>query len=125
MKNYSNGNSTLIGTIDESTRFEKSANYVGDWAEGEMQILGYLKTHSELYNKDQYSLYIHHVSGTGKKKIDEYILMNVPYWYGTKLANDFHKSGQSAEQYFENSYVKNISSFMTKYNTASYNITIY
>ena len=109
--------SIIIGSIDNNATFKKINDYVGRYDEGEFIIFGYIKTHSDMYNKDQYSLYT--------KLKDEYILLNVPSWYGVALESDFKASGENAETYFNNCSIKEIRTFTTKYNTDSYNIEIF
>lgn len=116
MKNYSRGKGTLIGEIPEGTKFEKIADYVGPYKEGQFKVLGYLKTHSDLYNKPSYSLFC---DLDGKK-----ILMNVPAWYGAQLEQDFQESKQGPEEFFGAS-IKEITTWETKFKNNSYNIEIY
>lgn len=117
MKNFEKGRSTIVGTIKGGTPFKKSKDYIGNYKKGEMVVKGYLKTHSDTYGKDQYSLYIEY------KKVT--ILLNVPYWYGSKLEQDFVEQNVEPEEYFEGASIKSIESFKTKFNTESVNITIW
>lgn len=117
MKNFTNENSTIIGTIDANTLFKKSKDFIGKYDMGEMQVLGYIKTHSDMYDKDQYSIYVNYQN--------EKFMINVPSWYGKKLEEDFKKQNITPEEYFEDAYVKEIQEFDTKYNTKSVNIVIY
>lgn len=117
MKNYSKGKGTLIGEIPEGTQFEKIADYVGPYNEGQFKVLGYLKTHSDLYNKPSYSLYC---DLDGKK-----ILLNIPTWYGSQLEEDFLESKQEPEEFFGGASIKEITTWETKFKNNSYNIEIY
>lgn len=116
MKNYSRGKGTLIGEIPEGTKFEKIADYVGTYKKGQFKVLGYLKTHSDLYNKPSYSLFC---DLDGKK-----ILMNVPAWYGSQLEQDFQESNQLPEEFF-GTFIKTIITWETKFKNNSYDIEIY
>ena len=120
MKNYTKGKRTMIGEIPEGIEFKKCADYVGSYDEGDLIIMGYLKTRSELYNKDQYSLLISDQRG----KKDTMFFLNVPAWYGAELEQDFLNSGEDAETFFAAS-IEAIESFETKYKKDSYNIMIY
>lgn len=117
MKNYSRGRGTLIGEIPEGTEFKKIADYVGTYKKDQFKILGYLKTHSDLYNKDSYSLFC---DLKGEK-----ILLNVPEWYGSQLSQDFLDSKQEPEEFFAGASIKEISTWETKFKNNSYNIEIY
>lgn len=117
MKNFEKGKSTIIGSIKEGTPFKKVKDYVGKYKKGKFLVQGFLKTHSKKYNKDQYSLYCVLDGVT--------ILLNVPYWYGSQLEDDFTDEDVTPEEYFEGASIKEISTFETKYHTESINITIY
>lgn len=126
MKNYAIGKSTISGNgkIDENATYVKAKDYVGTY-EGPkyVWVLGFIKTHSNTYDKDQYSLYCRdYVNG------DKYILMNVPAWYGLKLEQDFDKNvingNMSTDEFFDNTVIKKIELFKTKFNTESVNIII-
>lgn len=121
MKNFSNKKSkTLIKEVGENTPFIKIKDLFPDKREfekGEVPILGFIKVHSKMYDKDQYSLLINY------KGVDYFL--NVPTWYGSSLEDDFKSSDQTAEQYFDNAYVKKIEEFETKFNNNSMNIVIY
>lgn len=116
MKNYEAGKKTIVCAIPEGTEYKKAKDFLGDYEKGSMKVLGYIKTHSVLYDKDQYSLFVDY---EGNK-----ILLNVPAWYGSKLEADFEKSGQTAEEFFDTS-VKSIVTFATKFNNESVNILVY
>ena len=117
MKNFSSGKSTIVGQIPENTPYTKAKEFLGTYDQGQMQVLGFIKTKSEMYNKDQYALFI--------KKEKDHMLMDVPSWYGSALEDDFKESGQNASEYFKDAFIKEISEFETKFNTKSVNITIY
>lgn len=117
MKNFTNTNSTIIGTIEKGTPYKKAKDFVGKYGLDDMRVLGYIKTHSDMYDKDQYSLYVDY---QGNK-----ILMTVPSWYGQKLEEDFKAQNINPEEYFNGAYIKEITEFDTKYNTKSINIIIY
>ena len=117
MKNFSSGKSTLIGQIDSSVHFEKGIDFAGEYEKGQFKVLGYLKTFSEKFKVNQYSLLV--ILG------DVQFLMNVPKWYGEDLAEDFQNSGQTAEEYFKDTFIEKIETYTTKYGTTSIRITIY
>ena len=117
MKNFTSERSTVIGNIEKGTPFKKAKDFVGKYKDGEFFVLGFIKTHSDMYDKDQYSLYVLY---QGEK-----FLMNVPNWYGSKLEYDFNVSKLTPEEYFNNACIDTIKTFKTKYNTESINITIY
>ena len=118
MRNFKKGGkSTIAIQLPETMEFKKTADYVGDYKKGEFKIHGFLKTHSDLYNKEQYSLVCEY-----KKKV---FFMNVPSWYGSRLETDFEESGETAETYFGGVSVAMIEEFTTKYNTTSYNVVIH
>lgn len=100
MKNFRNNKGTLIGQIPEGIEFEKSKDYVGSYKMGDVQVLGYLKTKSEKYKTDNYSLY---VDFKGTKK-----LLNVPAWYGKQLEEDFLAEGGNPEDYFKDAFIHTI-----------------
>ena len=105
MKNFKGG-STLIGQIPEGIEFEKIKDYVGTYEKGDVVIQGYLKTHSEKYNRDNYSLYVL-FKGTPK-------LLNVPGWYGSQLEEDFRAEGGNAEEYFKDVFLNMVEPYSTK-----------
>lgn len=105
MKNFKNNKGTLIGQIPEGVEFEKSKDYVGSYEKGDIQVLGYLKTKSDKYKTDNYSLY---VDFKGKKK-----LLNVPTWYGKQLEEDFIQEGGDPESYFKDAFIKTIEPLAT------------
>lgn len=124
MNNFAIGNNTISGNgkINDAAKFVKAKDYVGTY-EGPKYIfvLGFIKTHSDTYNKDQYSLYCQDMN------TNEYLLMNVPEWYGKKLSEDFFKnvpSKMTCDQYFDNVVIKKIETFRTKFNTDSVNIIV-
>lgn len=118
MKNFKRGGgkSSIIGQIPQGTPYTKAKEFVGTYKQGEMIIKGILKTFSEKFGKNQYSLLIL------KKK--DYMLMDVPEWYGEAVYNDFMESPETAEEYFDYS-ISAIEEFETKYNTKSVDIQIY
>lgn len=124
MKNFSSGVSTISGTIIDGTKYVKCKDFVGVYDQDALMIKGFIKSHSDKFNKDTYSLYIERVKSV--PGIDEVsMLMNVPEWYGRKLEEDFRSSGQTAEQYFDTS-LKEVSEVKTKnYNTTTYDIIVY
>lgn len=126
MKNYSNeAKSTTIEKINEGANFVKitdlfpniDENSPVNFGKDALKILGYLKTHSAVYNKDQYALYVN-FNGV-------YYLLNVSTWYGKRLEEDFNESGLTAEDFFKNVSISSIEAFKTKFNTLSYNIKIF
>lgn len=125
MKNFSaNGSSSIIGDIPDDCQYTKAKDFVGEYPEGVLEVKGLLKTHSEKYNKDQYSLLIFR-----QKKLDnmdeKYMLMNVPEWYGSKQMEEFRSSGQTAEEYFGGCFIKEIELKDTKNGNQTTNIIIY
>ena len=93
MKNYHNATtSTTVKKIPDSVKFQKitdlfptlSVESPVTFPPEKWSILGFIKTHSSMYDKDQYSLYITEGS-------NEY-LINVPSWYGASLEDDFKES---------------------------------
>ena len=117
MKNFNAGKSTIGIQLPNKPDFVRAKDFVGKYKKGEMQVCGYIKTHSELYNKDSYSLAVIYKN--------EGLFLNVPAWYGEQLDKDFRESGQDAEEYFADSFVKEISTFTTKFNTESVKITVF
>lgn len=118
MKNFkSNKPVTITCPIDKGVPFKKAKDFIGTYEEKEMKILGFIKTYSDMYDKDQYSLYVDYQNNK--------VMINVPAWYGAKLEEDFLNSSESPEEYFANAYVKEIVEFSTKYNSKSVNIIIY
>lgn len=105
MKNFKNSKGTLIGQIPEGIEFEKSKDYIGQYEKGDMAVLGYLKTKSEKYKSDNYSLYID-LKGTKK-------LLNVPGWYGKQLEEDFLAEGGDPETYFKDAFISKIEPLST------------
>ena len=116
MKNYAGGKSTVIGEIPKDTEYKKIKDYVGEYEVGEMKVLGYIKSHSDLYNKDQYSLFIEYKEAK--------FLLNVPAWYGSRLEEDFQGGNETAEEFF-NCYIMEIEEFTTKNGNKSHNIIIW
>jgi len=126
MKNYSNeAKSTTIEKINEGANFVKitdlfpsiDENSPVNFGRDALKILGYLKTHSAVYNKDQYALYVN-FNGV-------YYLLNVSTWYGKRLEEDFNESGLTAADFFKDVSISSIEAFKTKFNTLSYNIKIF
>lgn len=126
MKNYSNeAKSTTIEKINEGANFVKITDLFPNIDENNpvncgrdaIKILGYLKTHSAVYNKDQYALYVN-FNGV-------YYLLNVSTWYGKRLEKDFNESGLTAADFFKDVSISSIEAFKTKFNTLSYNIKIF
>lgn len=124
MNNFAIGNNTISGNgkINDAAKFVKAKDYLGEYNGPKyIFVLGFIKTHSDTYNKDQYSLYCQDMN------TNEYILMNVPEWYGKKLSEDFFKnvpSKMTCDQYFDNVVIKKIETFRTKFNTDSVNIIV-
>lgn len=116
MKNFKNGKGTLIGQIPEGIEFEKSKDYLGKYEKGDLQVLGYLKTKSEKYKTDNYSLYVD-LKGTKK-------LLNVPSWYGKQLEEDFLEEGGDPEAYFKDAFIEQIETLSTGKGD-SVSITVY
>ena len=116
MKNFKNNKGTLIGQIPEGLEFEKSKDYFGKYEKGDFAVLGYLKTKSEKYKTDCYSLYC---DLKGVKK-----LLNVPSWYGSQLEEDFLAEGGDPETYFKDAYIETIEELDTN-KGKSVSITIY
>ena len=121
MKNFSNKKSkTLIKQVGENTPFIKIKDLFPKkrkFEKGELPILGHIKVHSKMYDKDQYSLLVNY------EGVDYFL--NVPSWYGASLEDDFKASDQTAEQYFDNAYIKEFEEFETKFNNNSMNVIIY
>ncbi len=119
MKNLGKGTSTVIGSVPEGTPYKKARDMMGKYEKGQFTIYGYLKTHSEKYNRDGYVLCC--------KFMNEDILLNVPEWYGRKLEADFQQSRQTAENYFENGTVsiELIEPFETQNGNKSVSIMIF
>ena len=117
MKNFKGGKSTMIVQIPEGVEFEKAKDYVGKYEKGDMVIMGYLKTKSEKYKTDNYSLYVIYKN--------QHKLLNVPGWYGRALEEDFIAEGSDAEKYFDNAYIKEIAPMSTKNGNDTINIDIY
>ena len=124
LKDYLNNMLTDYGNRLSDYDLGRVYYYLGEYAQGVLQIRGFLKNHSDMYNKDQYSLYI---VRTGKvDKMDEpTMLMNIPTWYGETLAADFAESGLPAAEYFDGASIKSISETKTRYNTTTIEIEIY
>lgn len=116
MKNFKNGKGTLIGQIPEGIEFEKSKDYLGKYEKGDLQVMGYLKTKSEKYKTDNYSLYVD-LKGTKK-------LLNVPSWYGKQLEEDFLEEGGDPEVYFKDAFIEQIETLSTGKGD-SVSITVY
>ena len=70
-----------------------------------------------MYDKDQYSLLVHYKS--------QYYFLNVPAWYGKRVWEDLKESKQTAEEFFQDAYIKEIEEFDTKFNNKSKNIKIW
>lgn len=119
MKNFGKGTSTVIGEIPEGTPYKKAKDMLGKYEKGQLTVYGFIKTHSERYNRDGYCL--------ACKFLGEDMLMNVPEWYGVKLAADFAASGQTAEEYFNNGTdsIEMIEPFTTNNGNQSVTITVY
>lgn len=119
MRNFGKGNSTVIGSVPEGTPYKKARDMMGKYEKGQFTVYGYLKTHSDKYNRDGYVLCC--------KFMNEDILLNVPEWYGRKIEADFQQSGQTAEQYFENGTVsiELIEPFETQNGNKSVSIMIF
>ena len=121
MKNYSSTtNSTLAVKVPDETPFIKIDDLFGDkkrFKKGDVPILGIIKAHSEMYDKDQFSLLVHYKS--------QYYFLNVPAWYGKRVWEDLKESNQTAEEFFDNVYIKEIEEFDTKFNNKSKNIKIW
>ena len=116
MKNFKNNKGTLIGQIPEGLEFEKAKDYIGKYERVEFAVLGYLKTKSEKYKTDCYSLYC---DLRGVKK-----LLNIPSWYGSQLEKDFLAEGGDPETYFNGAYIETIEKLDTN-KGESVSITIY
>lgn len=125
MRNYTARKNTFIGRLDKDIPFVKKGEVVGNWEKGKLRCRGFLRTHSERFNKDQYSLFIEstegHIAGTKSNAV----LLNVPTWYGEQLEDDFTDSGLLAEDFFKDAWIKSIEMQDTKYGTKTAVITIY
>lgn len=123
MRNIKRGNSSIAGEIKEGTPFVKVKDFVGIYDEGALLVKGIIKTHSDAYNRDTYSLYIERAKLI--PGIDEpTMLMNVPEWYGSEILADFNQSRQTAEEYF-NTSIQEIKEVKTKYNTTTYEVVVF
>lgn len=116
MKNFKNNKGTLIGQIPEGVEFEKSKDYIGKYEKGDVAVLGYLKTKSDKFKTDNYSLY---VEFKGQPK-----LLNVPGWYGKQLEEDFLSEGGDPESYFKDAFIETIEPIETQ-RGESISISIY
>lgn len=121
MKNYNNSlNSTLAIEVPDETPFIKIDDLFGKtkkFKKGEVPILGIIKAHSEMYDKDQYSLLINYK--------EQFYFLNVPAWYGKRVWEDLKESGQTAPEFFNGASIKEIEEFDTKFNNKSKNIIIW
>ena len=125
MKNFNgSGSSSIIGQIPDDCKFTKAKDFIAEYPKGLLQIKGILKTHSEKYNRDNYSLYIVR-NGNCPNMDEKYMLMNVPGWYGKKLMDHFQEEGKTAEEYFANCSLKSISKWTTDFGTDSISIEAY
>ena len=124
MKNFGKGKSSIVGQIPDDCKFTKAKDFVGHYEKGLLNVRGLLKTHSDMYNKDQYSLYI--VREGKVDNMDEpYMLMNVPSWYGEKVEADFKDEGLPAEEYFNTSISDITVQSTKKYNSETICIDVY
>ena len=55
----------------------------------------------------------------------EKMMLDIPYWYGRKVEEDFLSSNQTPEEFFGGESIKTISTFKTQYNTDSVSIELH
>ena len=123
MRNIRRGKSSVVGEIKEGTSYTKVKDFVGVYDEGALLVRGIIKSHSDTYNRDTYSLYI--VRAKLVPGIDEpTMLMNVPEWYGAQQLEDFNQSGQTAEEFF-NTSIQEIKEVKTKNNNTTYEVVVF
>lgn len=136
MKNYkSTGNSSIEGEIPEQMFYVKAKDLLGTYEKGDLQIMGFLKTKSQLYNRDQYCLFIKYNTKKAFPAImnermasgvnHEYFFLNVPEWYGKRLEEDFRESDETAEEFFKDAYIEVIEELTTNKNSNTVNILIF
>lgn len=136
MKNYkSTGKSSVVGEIPEQMYYVKAKDILGHYEKGELQVLGFLKTKSQLYNREQYCLFI---KGNLNKMIPAivnermaagvdhpYFFLNVPEWYGKRLEEDFKDEDVPAEDFFKDAFIETIEELPTNKNSNTIDILIY
>lgn len=136
MKNYkSTGRSSIVGDIPEQMYYVKAKDMLGHYHKGDLQVLGFLKTKSQLYNREQYCLFIKYnpdvvipavMNERMKTGVDHtYFFLNVPEWYGKRLEEDFQSEGTTAEQFFVGAYIETIEELPTNKNSNTIDILIY
>ena len=136
MKNYkSTGRSSVVGKIPEQMYYVKAKDILGEYEKGELQVLGFLKTKSQLYNRDQYCLFIKCsttkmipaiVNERMAAGVDHpYFFLNVPEWYGKRLEEDFKDADVPAEEFFKDAFIEFIEELSTNKNSNTINILIY
>ena len=136
MKNYkSTGKSSVVGEIPEQMYYVKAKDILGEYEKGELQVLGFLKTKSQLYNREQYCLFIKGnlnkmipaiVNGRMAAEVDHpYFFLNVPEWYGKRLEEDFKSEDTTAEEFFKDAFIEFIQELPTNKNSNTIDILIY
>lgn len=136
MKNYkSTGKSSVVGEIPEQMYYVKAKDILGEYEKGELQVLGFLKTKSQLYNRDQYCLFIKCnttkvipaiVNERMAAGVDHpYLFLNVPEWYGTRLEEDFKSEDVPAEEFFKDAFIEIIEELPTDKGNNTIDILIY
>lgn len=136
MKNYkSTGRSSIVGEIPEQMYYVKAKDMLGHYNKGDLQVLGFLKTKSQLYNRDQYCLFIKYNPDVAIPAVmnermatgvdHTYFFLNVPEWYGKRLEEDFQSEDTTAEQFFVGAYIETIEELPTNKNSNTIDILIY
>jgi hypothetical protein len=136
MKNYkSTGRSSVVGEIPEQMFYVKAKDMLGHYDKGDLQVLGFLKTKSQLYNRDQYCLFIKYNTDKAFPAImnerlkagvnHPYIFLNVPEWYGKRLEEDFQSEEVAAEEFFKDAFIEIIEELTTNKNSNTIDILIY
>lgn len=120
MRNYSNQKNTLAVQIPEETPYIKMKDLFPKektFEKGDVPILGYIKHKSDRYDGMSYALLVN-VKG-------EMYFMNVPSWYGDQLDADFNESEQTAAEFFDNAFIKEIEIRPTKKGNDTFNVIIF
>lgn len=136
MKNYkSTGRSSVVGEIPEQMYYVKAKDMLGHYDKGDLQVLGFLKTKSQLYNREQYCLFIKFNKDKAFPAVmnermatgvdHHYFFLNVPEWYGKRLEEDFKGEDTTAEEFFKDAYIETIEELPTNKNSNTIDILIY
>ena len=121
----SDSKSSVAIELPQEMAYHAVSEFVGSYEPGQITVHGFIKTKSNLYNKDQFVLVVKMDDSVIISGVEENIFfMNIPAWWGKKLEDDFRESGKSSTEYFTGVSITSVEAEKSKYNNTTYNIEL-